>query len=580
MKNNQKIPEGWSVKKLKECLEIKHGKPQHDVEDKNGIYPILASGGEIGRTNSFLCNKPSVLIGRKGTIDKPQYMDTPFWTVDTLFYSLIKSGYLAKYIFYKFETINWNKYNEGSTIPSLSSSTIHSIKVILPPLAEQEKIAEILGTWDEAIEKLSSLIEQKKLLKKGLMQKLLTGKTRLFKTSPLAGEVADLSASEGLDNSDNIKISSHRMYQPYIKEFSRDMRKNSTKAENLLWQKIRNGQLGFKFRRQHQIDNKYIADFICLEKRLIIELDGGQHNDRPKDKDRTLYLENNNFKVIRFWDNEILQNIDGCLEILLKEISLLNNPSPCPSPARGEGISATYSNPLPLGARKDVGCSLDTPHLAQECHPLPQGARKNERFSQPWKEVKLGEIFNIKKGQGLSKEVLDDNGLNKCILYGELYTKYSEVIKDIESRTNQSGGILSQIGDILIPASTTTTGIDLANATALLKENVLLGGDINILRAKKEVSSIFFAYLLTHAYKFDIAKLAQGITIVHLYGEFLKNMKVYIPSDISEQQAIANVLSTADEEIDLLNKKLILFKEQKKGLMQQLLTGNIRVKVN
>lgn len=74
----QKIPEGWSVKKLKECLEIKHGKPQHEVEDKNGIYPILASGGEIGRTNSFLCNKPSVLIGRKGTIDKPQYMDTPF----------------------------------------------------------------------------------------------------------------------------------------------------------------------------------------------------------------------------------------------------------------------------------------------------------------------------------------------------------------------------------------------------------------------------------------------------------------------------------------------------------------------
>lgn len=382
MKNNQKIPEGWSVKKLKECLEIKHGKPQHDVEDKNGIYPILASGGEIGRTNSFLCNKPSVLIGRKGTIDKPQYMDTPFWTVDTLFYSLIKSGYLAKYIFYKFETINWNKYNEGSTIPSLSSSTIHSIKVILPPLAEQEKIAEILGTWDEAIGKLSSLIEQKKLLKKGLMQKLLTGKVR-----------------------------------------------------------------------------------------------------------------------------------------------------------------------------------------------LPGSTR-------PWKEVKLGEIFNIKKGQGLSKEVLDDNGLNKCILYGELYTKYSEVIKDIESRTNQSGGILSQIGDILIPASTTTTGIDLANATALLKENVLLGGDINILRAKKEVSSIFFAYLLTHAYKFDIAKLAQGITIVHLYGEFLKNMKVYIPSDISEQQAIADVLSTADDEINLLNQKLEATKEQKKGLMQQLLTGQIRVKVN
>lgn len=201
--NNINIPNGWSVKKLRGCLEIKHGKPQHNIEDKNGTYPILASGGEIGRTNSFLCNKPSVLIGRKGTIDKPQYMDIPFWTVDTLFYSLIKSGYLAKYIFYKFETINWNKYNEGSTIPSLSSSTIHSIKVLLPPLAEQEKIAEILSCWDEAIEKLSDLIEQKKLLKKGLMQKLLTGKTRLsgftqpWKTIKL-GEIGTFS-SAGVD---------------------------------------------------------------------------------------------------------------------------------------------------------------------------------------------------------------------------------------------------------------------------------------------------------------------------------------------------------------------------------------------
>lgn len=613
-RNNQKIPKGWSVKRLGELANhVKYGivdgpfgsnlKTEHY---RNSGIPVIQSGFVTSQRfyaekylyvdydlfqrekrsathgNDIIMAKIGAHAGTSAILPEnhPESILAGNCLKITINPMLANNRFILLTLHTKYDKDAFIDIKSTTAQPAISMENLKKLKLLLPPLPEQEKIAEILGTWDEAIEKLSSLIEQKKLLKKGLMQKLLTGKVRLFKTSPLAGEVADLSASEGLDYNDNIKISSHRMYQPYIKEFSRDMRKNSTKAENLLWQKIRNGQLGFKFRRQHQIDNKYIADFVCLEKRLIIELDGGQHNDRPKDKDRTLYLENNNFKVIRFWDNEILQNIDGCLEILLKEISLLNNPSPCPSPARGEGISATYSNFLPQGARKDAECSLDTPHLAQECHPLPQGARKNERFSQPWEEVKLGEIFNIKKGQGLSKEVLDDNGLNKCILYGELYTKYSEVIKDIESRTNQSGGILSQIGDILIPASTTTTGIDLANATALLKENVLLGGDINILRAKKEVSSIFFAYLLTHAYKFDIAKLAQGITIVHLYGEFLKNMKVYIPSDISEQQAIADVLSTADDEIDLLNKKLILFKEQKKGLMQQLLTGNIRVKVN
>lgn len=584
-RNTPKIPEGWSVKKLKECLEIKHGKPQHDVEDKNGIYPILASGGEIGRTNSFLCNKPSVLIGRKGTIDKSQYMDTPFWTVDTLFYSLIKSGYLAKYIFYKFETINWNKYNEGSTIPSLSSSTIHSIKVLLPPLAEQEKIAEILGTWDEAIEKLSSLIEQKKLLKKGLMQKLLTGKVRLFKTSPLAGEVADLSAGEGLDNNDNIKISSHRMYQPYIKEFSRDMRKNSTKAENLLWQKIRNRQLGFKFRRQHQIDNKYIADFVCLEKMLIIELDGGQHNDRPKDKDRTLYLENNNFKVIRFWDNEILQNIGGCLEILLKEISLLNNPSPCPSPARGEGISATYSYSLPQGARKDAECSLDTPHLAQECHPLPQEARKNERFSQPWKEVKLGEIGTISSA-GVDKKIVEGEDLVELLNYMDVYKKdflyKTDTSMTVSAPMRQIKNCNLRKGDIFFTPSSETPD-DIAHSAVVMEDipNGVYSYHIIRLRPTTLIDLKFSAYAFKTAkfYKQAYAWCeGSGQRYVISQDDF-RNMKIYIPSNISEQHAIAEVLSTADDEIDLLNKKLILFKEQKKGLMQQLLTGNIRVKV-
>ena len=364
MWNNQKIPEGWSVKKLKECLEIKHGKPQHDVEDKNGIYPILASGGEIGRTNSFLCNKPSVLIGRKGTIDKPQYMDTPFWTVDTLFYSLIKSEYLAKYIFYKFETINWNKYNEGSTIPSLSSSTIHSIKVLLPPLAEQEKIAEILGTWDEAIEKLSSLIEQKKLLKKGLMQKLLTGKVRL------------------------------------------------------------------------------------------------------------------------------------------------------------------------------------------------------KGFTQPWKEVKLGELIKqkrivIEKGKSLTSENIVEGAIP--VIAGGKTSPYSH------------NKFTHNKPCITISASGAYAGYVWKHITPIWASdcNVLYGTDYD---------TNFLGCCLEYKQQ-QIYQLQTGGAQPHVYATDIKIITV--PNiNITEQQAIADVLSTADEEIDLLNKKLEALKEQKKCLMQQLLTGNIRVKVN
>ena len=211
---------------------------------------------------------------------------------------------------------------------------------------------------------------------------------------------------------------------------------------------------------------------------------------------------------------------------------------------------------------------------------LLTGKHRLKGFSTPWHEVKLGDVFSIKKGQGLSKEELNPLGKNACILYGELYTTYNEVIYNIKSLTNVDSGITSQVGDILIPASTTTTGIDLANATALMVSGVLLGGDINILRCKIQSSPIFFAYLLTHIYKYDIAKLAQGMTIVHLYGEFIKKIKVFIPSDLAEQKAIAEILSKADEEIELLNKKLEAFKQEKKALMQQLLTGKIRVKVN
>ncbi|MBW4608921.1 MAG: restriction endonuclease subunit S [Hassallia sp. WJT32-NPBG1] len=89
----------WELKKLGEALKVRHGKSQHDVVNKNGEFPILATGGEIGRAKTYLYDKPSVLIGRKGTIDIPQYMDIPFWTIDTLFYTEILTNAFPKFIF-------------------------------------------------------------------------------------------------------------------------------------------------------------------------------------------------------------------------------------------------------------------------------------------------------------------------------------------------------------------------------------------------------------------------------------------------------------------------------------------------
>lgn len=135
---------------------------------KCGDVPVLGSGGIITFVDQYLCNWECVLIGRKGTIDKPQYMSKPFWSVDTLFYSKPKSNQSPKFQYYLFGTINWNKHNEGSGIPSLSASTIESLIVMAPDIDEQIKIATFLTKIDERIETQIKIIEDLELVKKGI----------------------------------------------------------------------------------------------------------------------------------------------------------------------------------------------------------------------------------------------------------------------------------------------------------------------------------------------------------------------------------------------------------------------------
>lgn len=109
------------------------------------------------------------MIGRKGTIDKPQYMSQPFWSVDTLFYSKPKPNHSPKFQYYLFKTINWSKHNEGSGVPSLSASTIESLKVSVPDIEEQIKIANFMSKIDERIETQSKIIEDYKTYKNRIL---------------------------------------------------------------------------------------------------------------------------------------------------------------------------------------------------------------------------------------------------------------------------------------------------------------------------------------------------------------------------------------------------------------------------
>ena len=181
----------------------------------------------------------------------------------------------------------------------------------------------------------------------------------------------------------------------------------------------------------------------------------------------------------------------------------------------------------------------------------------------------MSDIANLSKGIGISKDQLSADG-EPCILYGELYTKYkSETIKEVISKTNIDNTKLvkSKANDVIIPCSGETAE-EIATARCVLKDDILLGGDLNIIRLHRYDGS-FMSYQLNGKRKYDIAKVAQGVSVVHLYGEHLKNIRTINPS-LNEQKKIANLLSLLDERISTQNKIIEDLKKLRSAISKHL----------
>ncbi|WP_419622712.1 restriction endonuclease subunit S [Thiolapillus sp.] len=202
--------------------------------------------------------------------------------------------------------------------------------------------------------------------------------------------------------------------------------------------------------------------------------------------------------------------------------------------------------------------------------PLVPSLRFPEfREAGAWEVKRLGEIGKISKGKGISKSDIKPNGALPCIRYGELYTHYGEVIRDVVSFTdaNPDNLVLSEENDVIIPASGETKE-DIATASCVSVKGVALGGDLNIFYSP--MNGMFLAYYIRGNLKFEISKVAQGNSVVHLYTTQLEKLKLAVPPYPKEQQKIAHCLSSLDEVIGLQAKKVQALKQHKKGLMQQL----------
>ena len=160
----------WIKVKIGDILKVKHGKDYKHLSP--GKIPVMATSEAISYVDTALCTWPCALIGRKGTIDKPQFMDKPFWCIDTLFYTKALGNHSPLFQYYLFQTIDWKKFNEGTGLPSLSASTIESIQCSIPMEKEQHEIANFLRIYDEKVKICTKKIEALKQLKKAFMQRM------------------------------------------------------------------------------------------------------------------------------------------------------------------------------------------------------------------------------------------------------------------------------------------------------------------------------------------------------------------------------------------------------------------------
>jgi len=169
------VSEQWENIKLKDISKIEYGKSPSSIRVDSSDYPIYGTSGQVGYAKSSLFKAPLILIGRKGTIDKPFYIDKDCWIIDTAYgLSVDNKSIDLKWLYYFLSNFDLAKLNEATGVPSLNRENLYNIKMPLPPRKEQQKIVTILSTVDEAIEKTKAIIEQTEKVKKGIIQQILT----------------------------------------------------------------------------------------------------------------------------------------------------------------------------------------------------------------------------------------------------------------------------------------------------------------------------------------------------------------------------------------------------------------------
>jgi type I restriction enzyme S subunit len=155
------LPDNWVLTKLGDVVKVINGKSQKEVENPSGAYPIYGSGGVIGKADAYSCLSGSTIIGRKGTINNPQFIETNFWNVDTAFGMKPYEAVNDLYFYYFCKSFDFTSLDKSSTLPSLTKTAIEGILMPTPPLGEQRRIILKIKEYDELFRNIFTQIGQK-----------------------------------------------------------------------------------------------------------------------------------------------------------------------------------------------------------------------------------------------------------------------------------------------------------------------------------------------------------------------------------------------------------------------------------
>lgn len=174
------IPEDWNISTIGKIAPLQRGFDLPSSARKEGVYPVVYSNGIINYHNSFQVKGPGVITGRSGTIGKVHYVTDDYWPHNTSLWVTKFNNANVKFIYYLYIHIGFERFSSGSGVPTLNRNDAHDYLVLVPPIEEQTAIAAILSDMDKEIQTLQQRLDKTRQLKQGMMQELLTGKTRLI----------------------------------------------------------------------------------------------------------------------------------------------------------------------------------------------------------------------------------------------------------------------------------------------------------------------------------------------------------------------------------------------------------------